>query len=189
MVHAAGHDVAASHVKVSAEDLVSVALDAAIDGDAVVGLDVPQSQVMIFGHGKEQVGIARMELELVNALPMTHVVLDAVHTGWTEHSDDPPGPGRGQDGLASVRFVAPCAGVKVFVCVRVGVALHELVVAVSHGLVNGDAVVAYGGEDGGLGLVQMMVDADAENWLTVIFLPEPCASVIAGRLLLSYSSS
>ena len=54
-------------------------LDPAEDGDAVVRFDVPEPEVVVLRDGEEEVGVLGMKLELVDALAVPHVVLDAVH--------------------------------------------------------------------------------------------------------------
>lgn len=51
----------------------------------MVGLDIPKTQVVVFGDGKQEVGIFGVEFELVDTLTMADIVLDTVHTGRTEN--------------------------------------------------------------------------------------------------------
>ena len=61
----------------------------------MVGLDVPQPQVVVLAHGEQEVGVLGVELELVDALAVAQEVLDAVHRRRAEHADYSPGAGRG----------------------------------------------------------------------------------------------
>ena len=54
-------------------------LDASEDCDAMVSLDVPQPEVVVFGDGEEEVGVLGVELQLVDALTVAHEVLDTAH--------------------------------------------------------------------------------------------------------------
>ena len=54
-------------------------LDTSEDCDAMVSLDVPQPEVVVFGDGEEEVGVLRVELQLVDALTVAHEVLDTAH--------------------------------------------------------------------------------------------------------------
>jgi hypothetical protein len=49
----ARHNVVTANVKISTQDLVSVAFDSAKHGDAAIGLDVPQTKRMIFASGQK----------------------------------------------------------------------------------------------------------------------------------------
>ena len=69
-----------------------VAFDPAEDGDAMVCLDVPEPEVVVLRDGEEEVGVLGMKLELVDALAVPHVVLDAVHRRWVEDAHNASGP-------------------------------------------------------------------------------------------------
>ena len=72
VIHAARDDLRAVHVEVCAEDLVTVALHPAEDGDVVLGLHVPQPQGVVLRHGQQQVGVLWMELQLVDRVSVSH---------------------------------------------------------------------------------------------------------------------
>ena len=79
---------------------------------------------MVSRHGQQQIGVGGVKLELVDALAVAHVVLDAVHGGRAEDANDSPGAGGRQQRLARVRIVRPGARVEVLVSVRIRVTLQ-----------------------------------------------------------------
>ena len=102
-------------------------LDSSKYGDAMVCLDVPEPEVVVLGDGEEEVRVLGVKLELVDALPVAHVVLDAVHRRGVEHSHDAPGTGRRlhtenragiQSTVSSIQSKDVCSIVFIYISLR-----------------------------------------------------------------------
>ena len=117
MVHSARDDALPVHVEVGTQHFVPMSLHPAENGDTMVSLHVPQSQVVVLGDGQQQVGVLGVKLEFVNALSMADVVLNAVHCGWTEYSNYAARASGGKHRFPVVRIVGPSTSVKILVSI------------------------------------------------------------------------
>lgn len=63
-------------------------LDAAKNSDTHIALYVPQAQRVIFAAGEQQLRQHRMELELIDGMTMSDVVLGALMLNYVEDAYD-----------------------------------------------------------------------------------------------------
>lgn len=80
-------------------------LHAAKDGDAHVGHDVPQPKRVVLASREQQVGIPRVELDLVDGVTVTDVMLNAGHGRGLEDPDHAAGASHGEEWQVRLFFV------------------------------------------------------------------------------------
>ena len=107
-------------------------------------------------------------LLLLNYLTVSDIVFDTVHVWWTQNPNNAPGPGGCQERLAVIRVVRPGTGVKVFIGIRVGVALQQLIISIGQGFINGHSVVSNGCEDHRIIFTKIMITTHTEDGLKLI---------------------
>lgn len=110
-----------------------------------------------------------MNLQFVDRVAVTDVVLDAGHRHGADDTDNAAGARHSQQWFAHV-VVCPCARVEVFFRVGIGVALSQSYVSTFWALVNAHAVTAHAGEYQWLALLQVMIKLHPKQWLSVILL-------------------
>jgi len=76
-----------------ADDFVSVAFDTRKNGDANVGMNIPQSDGEVFWGGQEQIEIRWVEFELVNWMSMASILFNAISRVRTDDANDSPRTG------------------------------------------------------------------------------------------------
>ena len=59
-----------------------MAFYSAKDSYVVFGFNIPKSERMVLGHREEEVGVLRMELNLIDGVAMAHKTSDTSHGCW-----------------------------------------------------------------------------------------------------------
>lgn len=90
MIHSAGHNLIAQHIKVGAQHFIAMTFNAAKYRNTSIRFDVPQSQRMILAGRQKHVRLFRMEFQFVDRMTVTNVVFVACHESWIENSNDAP---------------------------------------------------------------------------------------------------
>lgn len=70
---------------------------------------------MVFAGGEKEVGVSRVELDLVDGVPVADVVLDAGLRGGVEDAHDAARPRYCEERQEGFLLVRPCTCVKCFV--------------------------------------------------------------------------
>lgn len=70
---------------------------------------------MILGHREQKIWVSRVELEFVNCVPVTYVMLNASHRHRTEDTDDTSRASDCQQRFPSILLVGPCTCVVVLI--------------------------------------------------------------------------
>ena len=81
-----------------------------------------------------------------------------------------------------IHIIAPGTRVEILIRIRVRVALDQLH-PLRHRLVDGDPVEAHGGKDHRLTAVQVVVDGNTKQGMTVVLLPVAGVLVAEGGML------
>lgn len=126
---------------------------------------------MIFADRQKKIWIPRMKLELIDGIPMTYVMLDALHCDVVDHPNNATGTSYSQQRMACVGVVGPGTRVEVLFCICIHIRLQESYFSLRVTFIQSYPVTPDCGKHQRVSLLAVPVKLDSKQWLSVV-LPQ-----------------